>query len=176
MIGANADPTSILPQIVNSVGSILLLGEIMHLDGFAAGWRLWRCPVLNGASSRTTCSGSSLPSIVPPPALFRRWIAACSAGRKSPARSPALPRELESGEVFRASHAALPKPSTNTALAPPSRTYSVFCECETNSPRTAIRPSGVGRFVCRRLPFRALPPPRRPADVGECGGADVLGD
>src|ERR1700693_3955861 len=34
MIGANADPTCILPQIVNSIGSIFLLPEIMHLDWF----------------------------------------------------------------------------------------------------------------------------------------------
>src|SRR6266853_573855 len=34
MIGANADPTGILPQIVNSIGSIFLLPEIMHLDWF----------------------------------------------------------------------------------------------------------------------------------------------
>src|ERR1022692_3755311 len=34
MIGANADPTCILPQIVNSIGNVFLLREIMHLDKF----------------------------------------------------------------------------------------------------------------------------------------------
>src|ERR1019366_678428 len=34
MIGANADPTYVLPQIVNSIGSVFLPPEIMHLDRF----------------------------------------------------------------------------------------------------------------------------------------------
>ena len=34
MIGANADPACVLPQIVNSIGNIFLLPEIMYLDGF----------------------------------------------------------------------------------------------------------------------------------------------
>ena len=37
MIGANADPTYVLPQIVNSIGHVFLLSEIMYLDRF----RLW---------------------------------------------------------------------------------------------------------------------------------------
>src|SRR5450432_981135 len=34
MIGANADPACILSQIVNSIGNVFLLPEIMHLDVF----------------------------------------------------------------------------------------------------------------------------------------------
>src|SRR5664279_559240 len=40
MIGANANPTCILPQIVNSIGSIFLLPEIMHLDWFGLTLRM----------------------------------------------------------------------------------------------------------------------------------------
>ena len=39
MIGTNANPACILPQIVNSVGNVFLLPEIMHLYGF--GLTLW---------------------------------------------------------------------------------------------------------------------------------------
>src|SRR5450631_1738024 len=34
MIGANADPACILSQIVNSIGNVFLLPEIVHLDAF----------------------------------------------------------------------------------------------------------------------------------------------
>src|ERR1017187_8035179 len=34
MVGAHADPTCILPQIVNPIGNVFLLSEIMHLDAF----------------------------------------------------------------------------------------------------------------------------------------------
>src|ERR1039457_5839216 len=39
MIGANADPSGILPQIVNSIGSIFLFPEIVHLDWFGLTFR-----------------------------------------------------------------------------------------------------------------------------------------
>src|ERR1039457_6916623 len=39
MIGAHVYPTCILPQIVNPIGSIFLLPEIMHLDGFGLALR-----------------------------------------------------------------------------------------------------------------------------------------
>ena len=38
-IRANVDPTGVLPQIVNSVGNVFLLSEIMYLDRF--GLTLW---------------------------------------------------------------------------------------------------------------------------------------
>ena len=34
MIGANTDPARIQTQIVNSIGSVFLFFEIVHLDGF----------------------------------------------------------------------------------------------------------------------------------------------
>ena len=39
MISANTNPTGVLPQIVNPIGSIFLLREIMHLDGFGLALR-----------------------------------------------------------------------------------------------------------------------------------------
>src|SRR5215831_4283816 len=39
MIGADADPTGILPQIVNSIGSVFLFREIMYLDGLGLTFR-----------------------------------------------------------------------------------------------------------------------------------------
>jgi hypothetical protein len=47
MIGTHADPSSILPQIVNAIGGVFLLGEIMHLDRFGLPLRMpFAAPIL----------------------------------------------------------------------------------------------------------------------------------
>ena len=39
MIGADADPTGILPDVVDAIGRVFLLGKIMHLNGFGLTFR-----------------------------------------------------------------------------------------------------------------------------------------
>src|SRR5712664_2651477 len=67
MIGANADPTGILPQIVNSIGSIFLLPEIMHLDWFGltprphCGPDARNPPSFCGSPAGCTSAGATVP-------------------------------------------------------------------------------------------------------------------